>query len=117
MFINSKNRDLHHVKIDGCYILDQTKKKCDFLLLDKQKKSAYFIELKGKDVKSAIEQIDSTIEEMKKEVKEFERYCRIILSRYSVPNLRNTPRYLRLVKKIGGPERIIIKTGSHEEKI
>ncbi|MCU0289990.1 MAG: hypothetical protein MUF15_26830 [Acidobacteria bacterium] len=43
-------------KVEDCLI--KVGKRCDFLIIDCEERIAYFIELKGKDLLSAVEQID-----------------------------------------------------------
>lgn len=50
--------------IDGGIITDETTRKCDKLILielDSQKWIEFFIELKGRDIKHAIEQVEATL--------------------------------------------------------
>jgi hypothetical protein len=47
------------VEVDGCLIKKEAK--CDWLIIDTDGNIAHFIELKGKDIKHAIEQLSNTI--------------------------------------------------------
>lgn len=62
--LNPNRKEVLRIKIDGCVINDNTTNKCDFLIIDTQKDNAYFIELKGKNVKHAIKQLTDTIEKI-----------------------------------------------------
>lgn len=62
--LNPNRKEVLRIKIDGCVINDNTTNKCDFLIIDPQKDNAYFIELKGKNVKHAIKQLNDTIEKI-----------------------------------------------------
>lgn len=97
--INLYKEKICKVKIDGCYI--QEGKKCDYLILRCTKKVAYFIELKGCLMLDAVDQITSTIDAMKNTVNKFESVNgRIVLTKVSVPNIKNNPKILRLEKKL-----------------
>ena len=54
IFSNPENLNLIKIIVDGCQITEGTR--CDFLVLDQQK-NEYFVELKGKDIPHAIEQL------------------------------------------------------------
>lgn len=62
--------DLRHYKLDGDII--QQQRCCDFLLLNDTKKKAYLIELKGKNIDHAVEQLEAG-----------ERICRQFLQGYT----------------------------------
>lgn len=53
------NNDMYLVKVDGGIIRDNIKK-CDYMIYDKIDKHIYFIELKGKNIDDAFEQIYNT---------------------------------------------------------
>lgn len=59
IFINSNRLSYKKIQVDGGILTDGIR--CDNLLLSQDEKSEYYIELKGKDVQHAIEQIDYTI--------------------------------------------------------
>ena len=95
------NRSLNHLakyRIDGGLIADNGAK-CDYLLLNCERKQSYFIELKGSDIIHAIEQIDRSIDEMKNKLPNFAFSARIVLTRVNTTALKNT-KFLKLDKKI-----------------
>lgn len=55
------NEDFTRIKIDGCLIPSQQVEKCDFGFVRHSNNEFYFVELKGKDINKAINQIISTI--------------------------------------------------------
>lgn len=89
---NVKDIRLCKVKIDDCVITDTNQNKCDFLMLrcEENKKLAVFVELKGTDIAKAHKQIQNTIEILKGSIdnQEYEICARIIVSRFSTPNLQ-----------------------------
>jgi len=95
-----KNKSVNHLakyRVDGGLI--KKGKKCDFLLLNCEKKQSYFIELKGSDLIRAIEQIDSSINVLKSKLSGFSFSARIVLTRANTPALKD-PKLLKLEKKV-----------------
>lgn len=59
---NSKEKYIRQIKVDGdVFPPGKQPKRCDYLLLNDTDKVAYYIELKGSDIRTAIEQIDNTV--------------------------------------------------------
>lgn len=61
IFSNPNRHTLTKVIVDGCQITDGVK--CDYLILD-HCRNEYFVELKGKDLPHAIEQLEATIQQL-----------------------------------------------------
>jgi hypothetical protein len=61
-FYNATRETVAKIRIDGCVITDNAVKKCDYLLLCAAIKMAVFVELKGKDLTTAIEQLSATLD-------------------------------------------------------
>lgn len=84
---NDNASELTKYHVDGQLISGESKK-CDYMLIN-LKSDAYkviFVELKGKDVQAAIEQIDSTYKLLKSHLQGLSKvkfYGRIVLSRFS----------------------------------
>ncbi len=57
-FINNLTRYIHKIKIDDCVIKEGPR--CDYLLIDNAD-TYYWVELKGADVKHAIEQLKASM--------------------------------------------------------
>ncbi|OOV13309.1 hypothetical protein [Flavobacterium sp. LM4] len=55
------NEDFKRIRIDDCLITSMQIQKCDFGFVRHSNDDFYFVELKGKDVKIALNQIISTI--------------------------------------------------------
>ena len=98
IYNNQSSDSLSKYKVDGGLIADDGAK-CDYLLLNCEKKRSYFIELKGSDIIHAIEQIDRSIDLLKKELSDFSFFARIILTRVNTHDLRD-PRLEKLVRKV-----------------
>lgn len=114
----AENRDENRVcliQVDGCLITKGIR--CDYLLLNCDKKNSYFIELKGKKLLHAIEQIDRSVHILKKDISDFKINARIILRKVEPPQYkRREHRILReKIKKLNGT--LQIKEKILEEKI
>lgn len=94
---NKTHKLFSKFRVDNCLIKEG--RKCDFLILDCEEQKAYFIELKGKDLLSALEQIDYSIDVLFRYLGNYRVNARIVLSKVNVPNLRSTE-YIKLEKKI-----------------
>ncbi|MHB8124548.1 MAG: hypothetical protein ACYDEJ_02705 [Desulfitobacteriaceae bacterium] len=117
VFQNPKRREVICYCVDGGMINDPTIVKCDGLFIVLGLNKAVFIELKGVDVKHAIEQISNTARMYKKDLQDFGLNGRIICSS-ATPRLQNEPYYLKLDKYFrenGG--RLLIRENKHKENI
>ena len=56
---NPRNIEILRVKVDGCLPIETAK--CDYLFEIPELARAYYVELKGRDVKHALEQILATV--------------------------------------------------------
>lgn len=78
---NQDNSSVRQFKVDGEVFPAKTEpQRCDYLLLNDDKKTAYFIELKGTQVEKAIKQIETTINEIKGSIPQYVIYRRIVTS-------------------------------------
>jgi len=70
IFIGINKNENEIIKIeDADKCLNIKGKACDFLMINIESDNAYFIELKGKEIRYAIEQLQNTISEVKKNYK------------------------------------------------
>ncbi len=85
IFYNNNARIVEKIKVDGCQITEGVR--CDYLV--NFAKIHNFIELKGKDIKHAKEQIVRTMKVLSK--KNYEKRCYIVSSRSpsTSPNIQN----------------------------
>jgi len=77
--INDHDCFVRQLKVDG-YVITDNIKKCDYLVLNDDNCTAYFIELKGSDISGAIEQINQTVETLKKDLADYDKKLRIVYS-------------------------------------
>jgi hypothetical protein len=94
---NKERKLFSKFRVDNCLI--KKGRKCDFLILDCEEQKAYFIELKGKDLLSAVEQIDHSIDRLISYLADHRINARIVLSKVSSPDLRST-KYIKLERRI-----------------
>ena len=101
-------------KIDGCLPLPAGKRRCDFLFLTNgQPPTAYFVELKGGDIKSALNQLCDTIEYLKSDLADYQYKARIVSSG-NVPKLEVSRSHEKLYKLIKGSHNY---THAHQQKL
>lgn len=80
--INS-NEDYKKLSIDGCIIPDSDIEKCDFGFVRVSNNDFYFVELKGKNIEKAYDQLISTINHFEANIINIpvqNRYCFIVSS-------------------------------------
>ena len=99
-YTNRSSDHLAKYRVDGGLITDADDVKCDFLLLNCEKKQAVFIEIKGSDVFHAIKQIDRSIDRLKNNMPGFAFFARIVVTRINTTHLNNDRRYLHLKQKV-----------------
>ena len=60
-FLNPDRKNVKCIEVDGCAIVEGNK--CEHLLIDSNNVE-YFIELKGRDLKHALEQLEASIQQL-----------------------------------------------------
>lgn len=89
-----------HYKIDG-EVITSSDTRCDFLLINEDKKTAYFIELKGSDLCKAAEQIEATEIALAAQLSMYpSRRYRIVSNRVNTHDIHSS-KYKRFQKKWG----------------
>jgi len=82
-FVNKTRRKVIKYGIDGCprlraLLQDPQCKLCDFLLVVESRGEEHYIELKGKNVKQALNQLESTIRQLRSVSSKSSFFCWII---------------------------------------
>lgn len=80
---NNNARKVNRVKVDGC-LIDEQIEKCDYLFEIYDKVNiilVIYVELKGKDIKKAYDQLVSTIKYCKDKHNQFKKECHVVASR------------------------------------
>lgn len=93
---NPEGDEVSHYKVDGNIITGNTAK-CDFLLMDHTKHSAYLIELKGSDLLHAMEQLDQTDLALQFILQGYTKNFRVVLTRTNTHAI--TPQKARKLEK------------------
>ncbi len=108
---NKSKKQLAIIKIDGCLITSNKIEKCDFLIeIDEPQTLAIYIELKGKNIEKAYNQLINTMNMLEKRHKKIKKECQIVSSRVpksgtSVANLKaNMMRTHKTLLKVGTNE-------------
>ena len=110
--LNPHRKKLQHYKVDNCLMATVTR--CDYLMLNHTDSKAYFIELKGRALNKAAEQILCSIDVLKSPIKNWIIHARIVVTKVAHPELNasNVVSLKRLLRKRGGQ----LKYGSKEIK-
>lgn len=102
-----------HYQIDGVVMTSGTR--CDFLVINEDKKTVYFIELKGSDILKAATQIEATESYLASQLKYYSgRQYRIIPNRVNTHDLKSSAfrRY-----QIRWGKNLVVKTSQLTENI
>lgn len=87
---NNKKKDrVRHYFLDDDNIIENSVQRCDYLLLNDDKKRAYFIELKGKAIEHAKCQIESAESLVAEDIEGYTRFYRIVY-RARTQNVRSS---------------------------
>lgn len=110
--INIDKAFVTHYKIDGIVI--KTGSRCDYLLINEEKRTAYLIELKGSDLVKAAEQLEATEDVLRQELSDYKLQYRIVANKCKTQDIRSSA-YRKYQLRWKG--RLIQKTGFIEEYI
>ena len=81
---NTQSKQVYQVTVDGCLITEG--KRCDYLFeIDKPIQRVFYVELKGKDVEKACEQLKTTLNACKNRHQNTLKECHVVASR--IPKL------------------------------
>ncbi len=99
-------------RLDGG--LFHQEKCCDYLVLNDSTRNAYFLELKGRNVSDAVEQLEAGRDKVIGELSGYDLYYRIIGSKMRTHEL-DTPKMRKLKEKYKG--KLVYKSIKYEEEI
>lgn len=115
---NMDQSDVYQFKIDG-EVIKGDERRCDWLVINGDAKTAYYIELKGSDIEKAIAQLENTHRILKNEMPDYEAYYRIVYKSGSHSVYSN--KVIRWKEKMGsdasGKKRAVVKQRVMEEEI
>ncbi len=86
--INVDRQTVAQYRVDGDIITQG--ERCDFLVLNEDKKNAYLIELKGHHLTKAAAQLDTTAKVLQKQLSSYRVHCRIVASRSCTHDIRDS---------------------------
>lgn len=110
--INKYGAYVTHYRIDGVVIVKG--KKCDFLLINEDKKTAYLIEIKGADLSEAARQLAGTEEALSEQLSGYSVHYRIVASKCKMQEIE-TASFKKFRLRWG--RRLKYETGRIEEEI
>jgi hypothetical protein len=119
-YVNKSRQHVAKIKVDGGLVPSTDTKKCDWLLINWDSAHSFFVELKGCDVKKAIDQINATLDLLWADVKTMGigiAHARIVLSKTPNPNfIRSEQRILEKRLKLcsHGAVKNLVKIGTTE---
>lgn len=109
---NRRRAYVTHYRIDGTVIT--TGSRCDFLLMNEDRKAAYLIELKGSDLVKAAEQLEATAKELARELSGYDLRYRIVANKCRTQEIYSAAYRKYQIRWRG---RLLQKTGFIEEEI
>ena len=83
--LNPNGYTVTHYRVDGVILRDQ--KACDYILMNESKSIAYLIELKGRSVEKAAEQLKATAEALGQYLGGYKLQFRIVCSQSRTHNV------------------------------
>lgn len=87
--LNEKGKNkVRQFQLDGEVI--KNKICCDYLLLNDTKENAYYIELKGSDIKHGIKQLEETAKLFEKELEDYQFYYRLVSSKVNTHDIKSS---------------------------
>jgi hypothetical protein len=103
--LNPERNQIRQFKLDG-EVLDAKNpaQRCDYLLLNDTKQTAYYIELKGSDLVKAIAQIEASVEQITSSIQDYTVFRRIV---YRTGTHKLQDRQVLLWRKKHGPKAMI----------
>ena len=111
--VNVDSNLVRQYRIDGDLITDKTTVRCDYLVLNDEKENAYLIELKGKNILHALEQLENTEKMLREELKSYTFWFRIVS--HSNTHAVRSSEYTKFSRRWGG--RVKAATDKMEENI
>jgi hypothetical protein len=99
VFENLSRQEVCKIRVDCCFIPNQEQRKYDFLILVCDLETVYLVELKGKDLISAVEQLTQTLESLKANLVG-QVFARVVLSKSPNPRVIENDARVRRLRKL-----------------
>lgn len=113
---NTSREHIRQFQVDGGVIpKNASDPRCDYLLLNDDKKTARYIELKGSDIEKAISQIENTIKLLHPSISSYTIYRRIVFRTGS--HSVNSRIVTNWKKRYGKNNGVVISERKYEENI
>lgn len=87
---NVDRHGVRHFRLDGEVIACNNGKRCDYLLINDDKKNAYLIELKGSHIKDAVDQIEETDRILRSSLPGYTFFYRIVYRKSPTHNINSS---------------------------
>ncbi|MCO3935654.1 hypothetical protein [Pseudomonas aeruginosa] len=98
---NNSRQTMSKVRVDGCVVTDNSLR-CDYLFeLGQPMEKVIYLELKGRNVEHAYEQLCATVTRFSVRHRNLEKECRIIASRVPRMGTRLQQMKVEMLKKYG----------------
>ena len=111
-FLNPDRLEITKVHVDGCEITDNSTR-CDYLVVGNSIEN--YVELKGQDIKHAIEQLEATIRKLSKNQSKYNKRCFVISTRCPISSSQIQIIQKKFKKKYNSTFRV--KNKQHTERI
>lgn len=111
---NPSQCEIHHYRVDGC--IETRSRKCDHMIYVVENRCIRLVELKGKNLKDAAEQIWDTLDYISTNIpRDHTVHGRVVLSRVQRPDIKATVvvRLQRRLAQLGGTFKH--RVGQYEE--
>lgn len=109
--VNPKRKyDLRHYKLDGDIVKNEIC--CDFLLVNDSMKKAYFIELKGKNIDHAVDQLEAGEKKFGSELCDYMFFYRIVSTKVRTHKI-NSSKFRKFQEKC--KKRLLVREQMLEE--
>ncbi len=107
---NAPEKYICKIDVDGCLITDGMR--CDYLIINCDDNVAYFVELKGKNLSHAIEQITQSLTLLSDKITGCKINARIVLTKVTTPTTKDYHQKLRFEKLLRGYKNGNLKKGT-----
>lgn len=88
--LNPSGKVIRKVKVDGCVITDASTIRCDYLFeIGTPLDAVLYVELKGKNIEHACEQLSSTLKLFSRRHGRVRRHCYVVAARVPGTSTRN----------------------------
>ncbi len=114
--LNPSGKVIRKVKVDGCVVTDASTIRCDYLFeIGTPLDAVLYVELKGKNIEHACEQLSSTLKLFSRRHGRVRRQCYVVASR--VPAVSPSTQVLQKKFFKNNKVNVLFKSRQHEERV